>query len=464
MNIVQENSSKLQSLIKVKLSPADYKDKYETALKSYAKKATIKGFRPGHVPVAMIKKMYGKALLAEEINKMLNEALHKHITDNKLEILGNPIPTEEQEKVNFHEDAEMEFVYEIGLAPVIDLDLSKLNVTYNALLVDDKLIAKQTEDLKRRYGKLVNADLSTETDMLFGTFEELDENNNVVEGGIKHTSTISVEYLHDDQLKKKLSGLKPGDVVNVDPRKVSHSATDMAAMLGVKKEEIGSIGRNFNFTINEIKRIDPAELNQEFFDKLFGAGKVNSESEFQEKVKADLVNMFAFDSDRLFFKEATEQMIDKISVELPDEFLKRWIVTSNENPVTFEQVEAEYDNYSKGLKWQLIENKIIKDNDLKVGNEEALEYTKGYIVSQYTRYGIQAPDDEALMQSAVRILQKQDEAKRIYDELYNRKVMTFLKETVKLNQKDVAYDDFVKMLGGAEEHHHDHDHEHDHEH
>lgn len=464
MNIVQENSSKLQSLIKVKLSPADYKEKYETALKSYAKKATIKGFRPGHVPVAMIKKMYGKALLAEEINKMLNDALHKHITDNKLEILGNPLPKEEQEKVDFHEDAEMEFTYEIGLAPVIDLNFSKLSVEYNSLLVDDKLILKQTDDLKRRYGKLVNAEESIATDMLFGTFEELDENNQVVDGGIKHTSTISIEYLHEEDLKKRLSGLKPGDVVNIDPRKVSHSSADMASMLGIKKEDIAQVGRNFNFTINEIKRIEPAELNQEFFDKLFGAGIVNSEAEFNERIKSDLANMFLFDSDRLFFKDATEQIIEKINVELPDEFLKRWIVNSNENPVTFEQVEADYENYSKGLKWQLIENKIIKDNDLKVNHEEAIEYTKGYIVSQYTRYGIQAPDDEALKQSAVNILQKQDEARRIYDELYNRKVMNFLKETISLKKKEVAYDDFVKMLGGGEEHHHDHDHDHDHEH
>jgi trigger factor len=343
------------------------------------------------------------------------------------------------------------------------LNLAKEKVVYNKLKVDDELVSKQIDDLTRRYGKLVNAEVSNETDMLFGQFEEL-ENGQVKEGGITNSATVSIEFLHEDELKKKLSGLKPGDSLELDPRKVSHSTQDMASMLGIDPSMVPSVGRSFKFTVTEIKRVEPAELNAELFDKLFGEGVITDEVGLRARVTSDLENMFAFDSDRIFMKDVTNHLLENLTIELPDAFLKRWIMATNEKPIEEAQLNDEYPSYARSLKWQLIENKIIKDNDIKVSHEEAMDYTRNYLVSQYNRYGLPAPEEEQLNQSAMRILSNKEEAKRVYDELYSRRVLEILKGAVSLDQKEHKYDDFVKLAGGGHEHHHDHEHDHDHDH
>jgi trigger factor len=463
MNIQHEKTDALNGVIRVKLSPDDFRPKYEAALKNYAKRANIKGFRPGHVPMPMVKKLYGKALLAEEVNRLLNDSLYQYITDNHLEILGNPLPKDNETPQDLSEDKDMEFAYEIGISPAIDLNLAKEKVVYNKLKVDDELVSKQIDDLTRRYGKLVNAEVSNETDMLFGQFEEL-ENGQVKEGGITNSATVSIEFLHEDELKKKLSGLKPGDSLELDPRKVSHSTQDMASMLGIDPSMVPSVGRSFKFTVTEIKRVEPAELNAELFDKLFGEGVITDEAGLRARVTSDLENMFAFDSDRIFMKDVTNHLLENLTIELPDAFLKRWIMATNEKPIEEAQLNDEYPSYARSLKWQLIENKIIKDNDIKVSHEEAMDYTRNYLVSQYNRYGLPAPEEEQLKQSAMRILSNKEEAKRVYDELYSRRVLEILKGAVSLDQKEHKYDDFVKLAGGGHEHHHDHEHDHDHDH
>lgn len=464
MQVTQENIDELNAIVKVVLNKEDYHPKYETSLKTYAKKVNLKGFRPGHAPLGMVKKMYGKSLLAEEVNKILNDALYSHISENKLDILGNPMPKESEEVVNWDNPDTMSFSYEIGLAPAFSIDFSKINFPFYSIKVDEELTSKQMDDLAKRYGKLVNAEVSEKTDMIFGSFEQLDENGNLVEGGIKNSGSIAIEQLHDDKLKERLSGLKAGDSVDVNPRKVSHSKADMAAMLGVKPEDIDGIKSDFRFTVTEIKRIENAELNQEFFDKLFGEGQVNSIEDMKVRVANDLKSMFANDSDRVFERDVTEHLIDNTSFKLPDDFIKRWIISTNEKPVTPEQIEQDYPNYSRGLKWQLIENKIIKENDIKIDHTEALDFTKGYLAGQYQRYGLPAPADEELTQSAMRILTNKDENKRIYEDLYHRKVMDVVKNAVKLDHKEVSLDEFKKIANpnGTDEHHHDHDHDHDH--
>ena len=472
MNITQEKTGELNAVIRIKLNPEDYRPKYEASLKDYSKKANIKGFRPGHVPMAMIKKMYGKAILAEEVNKLINDSLYQYINDNKLEVLGNPLPADNKEPMEFHENAEMDFAYEIGLAPEIDLNLSNVEVHYHKLKVDDDLVNRQIEDMKRRYGKLGNVDISEEKDMLTGTFNELDENGEIKEGGISNHSTISIEFMEDAEIKKQLTGLTAGAHLVIDPKKVSHGGADLASMLNISKEDAENVHGNFRFTVEEIKRLQPAELNQELFDKFFGEGNVNSEEELRDKIRQDLVNMFEFDADRLFLREATTHILENISIELPDEFLKKWIIATNEKPIDKKQLDKEYPSYAKGLKWQLIENKIIRDNELRVDHAEALEYTKNYLNSQYQRYGLPPLEDERVTEGAMRILTNKDESKKVYDELYNRKVMAWLKTAVKLDPHEVPYEEFIEMLNSKQAHTHDHDHdhecdhncEHDHEH
>ena len=447
MNVIREDVDALNAILKVVVSPADYEGKVKETLNKYRKTAKIPGFRPGHVPMGLIEKQYGKTVLSEELNKSVNASLQGYISENKIEILGNPIPVEEDGfKGDFDKPAEFEFKYEIGLAPTFEVPLSGKNkFDYNKVKVDKKLIDQQINDLRRRYGKLVSAEEVGESDMILAQFVELNDDKSIKEGGILHSSTISMEFVEDKKTKKDLTGKKVGDKVVVDPAKVSRGSKDTAAMLGVSEEELANVSNLFEMTITEIKGMELAELNTELFDKLFGEGVIKNEKELEERVKSDLSGMFANDSDRILTRDVYETLIEKTKIELPDGFLKRWIKMSNEKEITDEQIEAEYDGYAKGLKWQLIQGNIFKTNDIKLDNQEVIDFTKGLLVSNYAQYGMPAPEDKELTASAMQVLQNQEEANRVYDMLAEQKLMTYFKETVKLNEKEISYDDFVKL-------------------
>lgn len=447
MNVIREDIDALNALLRVEVKPEDYQDKVNKTLNDYRKKANLPGFRPGHVPLGLIKKQYGPSVLADELNRVVNESLQKFLSENEVEILGNPIPKEDEEvKGDFAKPEVFEFVYQIGLVPEIKVSLSGKNkFDYVKVKVDKKLIDQQIEDLRRRYGKLVSSDEVGESDMVLAQFVELNDDESIKEGGIMHSSTVSMEFVEDKKVKKELLGKKVGDKIVVDPAKVSKGGADTAAMLGVKEEELEGLSNKFQMTINEIKSMELAELNEELFDKLFGEGNVKDEKALRDRVKADLEGMFSNDSDKMLTRDVYDKLIEKTEVSLPDEFLKRWIKLSNEKPISDEQIEADYDNYAKSLKWQLIQGKIFKDNDLKLEQEEVMEFTKGLLVNNYAQYGMPAPDDQELTTSAMRILQNKDEANRIYDMMAEQKFTAYIKETVKLNDKEVSYDEFVEM-------------------
>lgn len=468
MTVTELKTDDLHATLVVKLEPADYQPQYESTLKNYAKKVSVKGFRPGMVPLPMVKKMYGKALLAEEINKIINDSLHKHITDNKIEILGNPMPKEgADDKFDWDNPSVFEFSYEIGLAPQFNLNLADLTLTYYKISADQKMINQQIEDLTRRHGKLGVGEVSTEKDMILGQFVELNEDGSIKEGGIMHSSTVSVEYLSDEASKKSLVGLKPGDKITVDPRKLSHGPTDLAAMLGVSAEQAAHIGDKFQFTVTEIKTMTPAELNQELFDKLFGEGQVTTEEELKERVAQDLQNKFTADSRYLFQREARITLLNKLNLSLPDDFLKRWIIASNEKPLTMEELNHEYEHYSDDLKWQLIQNKLIKENDLKITNEELIDFTCGYLNETYARYGLPPMDPSILAEQAQRVLQNKDEARRLIDMVTQDKVAKTILEKATVVESEVSYEDFlekIKEINRLEHAHHSHAQEHEHAH
>ncbi len=446
MEVVEEKIDDLNAVLTIKVNPEDYKEKYENGLKMARKSVNIPGFRPGHVPMGMIKKKYGASILAEEMNKLINESLHKHITDNNLDVLGNPLPKEDDKGGDWDNPGDFEFNYEIGLAPSFDLKLSSKNkFNYYLIKPDGEMIDKEVENMRRRYGALEPVDTCEGEEMLLGQFVELDENGKPKEGGIMHTSSISVEFLDSDDAKKMFKGKKVGDSIELNPEDVSKGDADKAAMLGIKQDELAGISDKFSYTITEIKRMKLAEMNQEFFDKIFGEGVVSSEKELREKISADLSNMFRNDSDKMLRRDVSEKLVEDLKLPLPDTFLKRWIKASNEKPVTDEQIEEEYEAYSNGLRWQLIENRLIKDNDLKVEHEEVMHYTKGLIANNFAQYGMPVPEDAELTKNAESVLQNQDEARRVYQNLYDAKVLEYLKNTVKLNEKEVSYDEFVKL-------------------
>jgi len=447
MNVVQEKVSKLNAILKVEIKSEDYQSKVKSTLEKYRKTAKVPGFRPGHVPFGMIQKQYGKTVLADELNKLSNDGLYKFIKDEKLEILGNPIPLEENTfKGDLDNPSDFEFSYEIGFSPKFDIPLSsKKSMDYFMVKVDDQLIEKQINDLRRRYGKLESTEEIGETDMVLGLFRELDSKKEPKEGGVEHNSTISMEFLKDKKAIKSLLGKKVDDAIVLDPKSVSKDAKDMVSMLGLKdEEELKGLSKQFKFTINEIKRMEMAELNEELYNKLFPTGEVKSEEDLNKKVADDLANMFKQDSDRLFTQNIYEYLLDKTKINMPESFLKKWIKLSNEKPIDDETLDKEFDGYLKSMKWQLIQGKIFKDNDIQITNEEVMDFTKSLLVSNYAQYGMPAPDDKELTETAMRLLKDKEQVNGIYDRITEKKLSDYFQGNVPMKQKKLSYDDFVK--------------------
>ncbi len=446
MNITQEKVDNLNAVIKVQLSESDYQSNVDKVLRDYRNKASVPGFRKGHVPMGMVKKMVGTSAMVEEINKILSASLQKYIEDEKLDVLGNPLPKlEEQNKIDWENQKDFEFKYDIGLAPQFEVELTdKFKFEQYVIKVSKNDIDKYVEDLSRRYGKMSNPELAEADDMLFGKFEEL-ENGNLKEGGIANSSVLIIKSVTDSSLQKSLVGLKSGDVVELDPKKVSEHDTDVAAALGVKPADLKNINNKFRFTVEKINRITPAEVNQELFDKVFGPNAISSEADFRGKIGEQMSQSLVVESDRKFKADIQDEILSKLNISLPDGFLKRWIAATNEKPVTTEQIDSEYDQYAKQLKWQLIENKIIKQYNIQVPFNEVVDYTKELLKQQLASMGLPTDDDKDLTETANRVLQNQEEARNIYMMLYDKKMIELFKTTLKVNQKEISYEDFIKV-------------------
>ena len=446
MDVKIENVDALNAVLTVKISNEDYSTPYENSLKNYKKQVQLPGFRKGHIPNSVIKKKYGPSILADEIEKLLSQTIQKHITENEINILGNPLPKSNEElDIDWKNPGDFEFQYELGIAPEFELKIpGRDKHTLHKVKVDNKLINKQIEDFAKRYGKLGLVDAASEKDMIMSNFKELDSNDVVVEEGFNQSSTVSVEFVDNKKAKKKLLGIKAGDQLIIDPKTISKGEADMAAMLGIDKERASLYNRNVEMTVTEVKSLSPANLDNALFDKIYGEGEVADETAFRNRVSEDLEKMFVGDSEKIFKRNLSETFIKRLKLNLPNEFLKKWILATNKD-ATEDQLNKEYDQYAKSLKWQLIENRIIKDNNIKVENDEVVARTKELLSSQYSQYGMMIPGDEELTKAAQNVLSNQEESRKIFDMMYDQKVLTYLKENLKISEKYVSYDDFVKL-------------------
>ena len=447
MNVLRQDVDALNAILTVKIDPEDYQPKVKAAVEKHRRTAKIPGFRPGHVPLSLIQKQYGKAFLAEELNKLANDALYNFIFENKLDILGNPIPKENADVIgSFDEPTDFEFAFEVGLSPIFNLPINeKSKFDYYTVHIDKALIDKQVEDLQRRYGKLTSVDSVSEKDMVLGRFEELNEDNSIKEDGINHSTTISLEFLEEKNAVQHLLNKKINETFELNPSIVSKGDKDKATLLGVKEEDLSSIGSKFQFTITDIKRMELAALDEFLFEKLYLDGEVKTEDDLRNRVKTDLEGMFIKDSDRILTRDVYQYLINETKTEFPETFLKRWIKLSSEKPVSDEDLDEEFDAYLKSLKWQLIQTKIFKDNNIQLNNEEVLNHTKSLLVGNYAQYGLPAPDDAELTETAQRLLKNKEQANGIYDRLAEQKLTDFFKNTVNLNTKSVSYDEFVEI-------------------
>ncbi len=448
MNITKENIDDLNAVLKVKIEKTDYEDKVETVLKDYRKKATIKGFRPGMVPIGLVKKMYGRAVQIDEINKIVTENIQKYLADEKLEILGDPLPkTDEQDKIDFETQQDFTFSFEIGLTPAIELKLSKKNkLNEYEIIIDEKMKNDYLDNYTRRYGELRKADQTEEKDVVKGKIEAIDNKGNVIPDGLAVEDTsLGIDIIKDKEIKIEFIGKKVGDTIDFDLKKAFPNDTEIAGILHKKKEEIAELGSDYRFTVSEISRFYPAELGNELFDRIYGKGIVTSEEEFMKKIEGEIAINLKRESDFKLMMDVKNMAMEKSDFQLPEEFLKKWLLRVNEK-ATQEQIDKEFDSFRKDLKWQLIRNKVARDNEVKISEEELQKEAENITRLQFQQYGLFYATDEQISNYAKETLKREDDAKRIADKILDEKAIFIMKELVKLENKSVTVEEFNKLF------------------
>tara|TARA_R110002072_G_scaffold271375_1_gene431343 strand:- start:30 stop:1388 length:1359 start_codon:yes stop_codon:yes gene_type:complete len=445
MEVVKKDIDQLNAEVTIKIGETDYKDKVEQALKNYRKQAKMPGFRPGMVPMGMIKKMVGTNILVDEINRLLSEKLNKFIGEEKLNILGNPLPKEESDRnIDWEKQKEFDFTYELGLAPEVNVSLSeKDKFDQYKIKVTDKMVNEQINEIAKQYGKMVEVNQAEEEDMLYGTFQEL-EKGKVKEEGISNQTVLNLRSIEKKGDRKAFIGKKIGDVIKFKPQNIA-SANYVASWLGIEEKYIKDQKSEFQFSIEKINRMEPATLNQEFFDKIYGKDNVKSEAEMQEKIRAEMEKGYNNSGVQLLEREIQDYLLKKAKLQLPDNFMKKWLQVANEKPVTKEQIEEEYEQYATGLKWQLIENKLVKDHNVEVSREDLKAHTIDMIRQQLASMGQNFMGEAEMEETADRILGNQDEARRLYDQILQTKLREVYLKAVKIKEREVSYDDFLKL-------------------
>ncbi len=455
MDITREEVGTLNEVIKIQLSPEDYNPQFESELKKFQKTMTLPGFRPGHVPAGLVKKRYGKALLIDELNKIISGSLEKFISESQLDLLGSPIPQPSNDSINnWDAPGNFEFIFEIGLAPKFDLTLppSKTFDIYE-IEVDESKVEQYVDDIRRKYGKFSNPEASDENSIFYGDFAELDEHGNVKEGGLTSRSTLSLASVKDEAIKNSLIGLNKGAVVKINLSKAfSNDANEIGHMLNQPAEKSAEFKGDFNYTVDTINHVEGADMNQEFFDKIYGEGAVTTEEEFKEKVRSEIRGMYTQETDMKLKHDLEDYLLGELDLKLPDSFLQKWLQTAVEKPLTADQVEKEYPGYARSMKQRLIENKIFRDQNMQISKEEINEMARQYILHQFSGYAA-GLTDEIMDSLIVRYLEKRESVERIIETLSDRKVFNYLKSIVKTNAISKKYDEFVAIVN---KHNHDH--------
>ena len=441
MDITLIKKTATEGFIKIKLFPGDYQPKVDEKVKEYARKANIKGLRRGKVPSGVIKKLYGKSIKAEEINHILSHSLSDYIKENKIQLLGNPIPeTDKTQKINWDTQTEFEFEFAIGMVDDFKYDLSsKVKVKKHIINLDDKVLRSNIEDIRMRYGKMINPDIAAVDDSIYGNFKlsGTDRENDAV---------LDLNRINKNNLKN-FTGLKKDDILSFDLRNVIKDNEMVASLFATTIEDAKNISGEVILTVKNINRVEPANLNKDLFDKVFGKDQVKSEKEFKDKVKTTVQENYNKESEYLLIRDIKDTLTGKTKIETPDAFLKRWLQYSNENKISAEDIEKDYELYLKDLKWNLVGNRIFNDFKIKVENEEVTKTARKQIINQLGGTSVADVYKEQLNGIVQNFLQAENgkNYSTIYNQVKEEKIIKVIRENISISEKKVDLEAFKKL-------------------
>jgi trigger factor len=447
MNITQEKVDQLNTILHVKIEQADYETRVNEVLNDYRKKARVDGFRPGKVPMGLIRRMYHTPVLVDEVNKLVSESIFEYLKDNEVRILGEPLAHKDgSQKIDFEKDTEFEFKFDLGLAPQLDLEVtSKDKIPYYRIKVDKTEKQQYVDSILQRYGEFKPVEKAGNEDLIRGILVKVDPSGQEVENGVRvENVTLSLAQMKDEEQKILFSETKSGDEVVFNVKKAYPNDTELSSLLRMDKSEIPLLEGTFKCIVEEVSHFENATIGQELFDKIYGEGAVKTEEEFMERITDEIDHNNDHESEYRFMVDAREALIRKAGIDLPVEFLKRWMVESNEK-LTEEQVNADFVTYEDDFRWQLIKEHLLKQQEIKVTEEELLDMAKGIVMNQYLQYGISNVPEDYLENYAREMISNPDESRKIYDRKAEEKLIAYIKSTVKVDDKEVSSEKFRKL-------------------
>ncbi len=450
MNIVKNDIDAINATLTIQVSKDDYAEKVDKTLRDYRKKANIPGFRPGMVPVGLVKKMYGKAVMAEEINKLVSDSLFGYIKENNINILGEPLPSvDDNSVIDFDTQEEFEFKFDLGIAPELDIKLDKkTKVPYYQIELTEEMIDNQVKSYVGRFGSYIQVEDVVENDVVKGTLVEVTKTGKEKKDGLTvEDAVLCPAYMKgDESMKQAFVGAKIGDAILFNPAKAFENEAEIASLLKIDKEEVAGMKSEFQMTITGITRYKESEINQDLFDKVFGEGTVKSEEEFRAKIKESIETNITADADYKFGLDAKEVVLKKMDeLTFPDAFLKRWAMDAHEG-LTEESLEEDYPKMIEDLKWHLAKDKITKDSEVKVEFSDLEAFAKKVALAQFAQYGMPTVPDEILDGYVKDMLKDEKSIRSMMDGALDEKVFAVIKESVKLDEKAISIEEFNKML------------------
>jgi len=446
MNISQESNGELTAIIHINLQESDYAKAVNKQLSDYKKKANMPGFRPGMVPMGMIKKMYGTSVLVDEVNKTLSEALNKYIEENKINVLGQPLPnTEKSSNVDFKNQKDFDFFFDIGLAPDVNIALSKdIKVPYYTITVVDTEIDKAVEDVKVRFGEDENPEISEKGDSFQGKFIEIDADGNTIEGGVENDGFLKYDDIQLKDIQEKFVGVKAGDSINLNLLKAVKEESKVASLLNRHDEGDEKLNSDYRFEIAKVVRTHVAEIGEELFKKVFPSQEIKTEEEFRAALAKDMSTHYERDTDRQFLADTVKELIKIADINLPDEFLKRWLLESNDGKITKEQIDTQYDSYARTFRWQLIEGELLKEHAEAMQVKE--EEIRGKVAAYFQTMGGGAAEMMPQMEGIIdQVLSNEEEKRKIFNDIQDGKLVVLFKENVTPEKKEVTTEEFIEI-------------------